>query len=245
MLDIRNNRRDFERERLTTAVLPLGAIEQHGSHLPVGMDIVLAAEIAGRLAEALNAYLLPAMPITSSIEHRKGHGTVYIRATTLAAILSDVAASLQEAGFRRLILVGGHGGNWIVKPTIRQVNREWPAFEVLSVDLSSIATHRLGEILEYPDEDVHAGEMETSVMLYLDESSVGEIRQVNGHAGLHRSFMDQFDVTEMTGDGYWGRPESATKDKGRRVLELMLDCSLAYIRLFEQQKDIIESRQNG
>src|SRR5438309_1400121 len=117
MLTISNTRPDFSSTKTTIAIWPIGAVEQHGAHLPVSTDVLLAEALAERIARPLGAYLLPVLPITCSIEHRLSRGTVYVRAETLAAVVRDVAASLQESGFRRLVLVNAHGGNWILKPT--------------------------------------------------------------------------------------------------------------------------------
>src|SRR4051812_47128875 len=125
MLTIHNTRDEFASRPCTTAVLPVGAVEQHGQHLPVGTDILLAQSVAEQLAQKLDAYLLPPLAITSSIEHRKAKGTVYLRADTLALVVRDIAASLRDSGFTRLVLANCHGGNWILKPTLRQLNRDW------------------------------------------------------------------------------------------------------------------------
>ncbi|MDF2670931.1 MAG: Creatininase, partial [Paenibacillus sp.] len=125
MLSMNNTWRDFEQAQPQIAVLPVGAVEQHGSHLPVGTDNIIAAEYAERLARHLDAYLLPTLAITSSIEHRKALGTVYLRATTLELIVRDISDSLYGSGFKQLLIVNAHGGNYILKPAIRQLNRDY------------------------------------------------------------------------------------------------------------------------
>src|SRR5687767_1310351 len=102
MLTIHHTRDDFARGSPTVAVLPIGAVEQHGSHLPVGTDILLAESFAKALAERLAAYLLPPLAISSSIEHRKSRGTVYLRADTLALAVRDIVTCLRDSGFKRL-----------------------------------------------------------------------------------------------------------------------------------------------
>ena len=86
MLTIHDTRTEFDSRTCTTALLPVGAVEQHGKHLPFGTDIMLAEAVAKPIAEKLDAYLLPAVAISASIEHRKARGTVYLRAQTLAEI---------------------------------------------------------------------------------------------------------------------------------------------------------------
>jgi creatinine amidohydrolase len=96
------------------AVLPLGATEQHGDHLPVGTDHVLAgmvAEDAARACTAVPVLVLPTMPFGLSPHHRLWAGTVTLSAATLVAVLKEVAGSLAATGFTRLLIVNGHGGN--------------------------------------------------------------------------------------------------------------------------------------
>ncbi|WP_158560345.1 creatininase family protein [Paenibacillus contaminans] len=243
MLTIFHTASDFGQKETTTVVLPIGAIEQHGSHLPVGTDTIVAVELAQRIAERLDAYLLPPLAVTSSIEHRLGRGTVYLKPATLAAVLTDTVASLHESGYSRVLLVNFHGGNWIVKPTVRQLNRDYADMEIVLLDLATLANARLGEVIDNPAGDVHAGEMETSIMLYLDESRVGTVRPTDRKTGLSQSFLDYFDMTELTGDGYWGYPEAATKEKGEKLMELLIECAFDYLALLEEQKRIV--RSNG
>src|SRR5690606_23277328 len=127
-------------------------------------------------------YLLPCIGITSSIEHREGSGTVYVKADTLAMIVRDIADSLHHSGYRRLVLINGHGGNWILKPTIRQINRDMAPFEVILIH-TGCAYHRQHEVMENLKNDIHAGEKETSLMLYLCEEHVKQI-----HIPEHREF---------------------------------------------------------
>lgn len=94
------------------AVLPVGALEQHGFHLPLGTDTIIASAIAQRLAHQFPSfYLLPALPFSQSFEHVKFPGAVSLRISTLLSVLGDVASSLEYSGIQKLIIVNGHGGN--------------------------------------------------------------------------------------------------------------------------------------
>ncbi|MDF2726364.1 MAG: putative creatinine amidohydrolase [Paenibacillus sp.] len=243
MLTYLNNKTAFQRQDTTVAVLPIGALEQHGSHLPVGTDTIIACELAARLARRLDAYLLPALPITCSIEHRKTKGTVYIKAATLASLIRDITESLQYSGFRKLYVVHGHDGNWIVKPTIRELNREFADIDVMLITMHE-ARERMLETGDHPvSPDIHAGETETSIMLHLHPDLVGEV-----HAADQRQFppqgdLDYFDMAELTADGYWGSPELATADKGQRWLDLLEEAALQRIRHIDESRERIEKRQ--
>lgn len=235
MLTIFNHRLEFARRACTTAVLPIGAVEQHGGHLPVGTDILLAESFAKPLAEKLDAYLLPALAISSSIEHRKAKGTVYLRADTLALVVRDIATGLRDSGFTRLILANFHGGNWILKPTIRQLNRDFPDFRVVLIT-PDLPTIEMAKIFDHPVGDVHGGEFETSLMLHLHPQHVRTLPEPP--AGEPPSFppqayLDYFDTTELTPHGHWGWPEAATAEKGRRAFDVMIDTAVRGIEDIE------------
>jgi len=243
-----STRKHFLEQECDTAVLPVGAIEQHGSHLPVGTDAIIAEEIAKRLALRLNAYLLPCLCISSSIEHRESKGTVYLRADTLALVIRDIAESLRYSGFRRLIVFTGHGGNWILKPTIRQLNRDYEergmSMETILIP-SNIAAARQGEIVTHVQHDLHAGEKETSIMLHLCPDRVEAVVPQTRHASAPQDYMDYFDVIDITEDGYWGFPEEATADKGRRLLDLIENSAFAYLEAIEQERRRIKAGKSS
>ncbi|MCC2685926.1 MAG: Creatininase [Paenibacillaceae bacterium] len=247
MLTMNNHTREFERLENGIAVWPLGALEQHGSHLPLGTDILIAEQLAKRVAERLDAYLLPVQAITSSIEHREARGTVYIKATTLAAIVRDVAESLHYAGYRKLVIISGHGGNWIVKPTIRQLNRETDGMRIVYFT-STIGARREGETdVEHRQHDLHAGEKETSIMMHLFPDLVADIRapeQTDPHFPP-QDFMDYFDVADLTEDGYWGYPESATPAKGEQLVNILVESILEYLEQVDEQGKQIEERKKS
>ncbi|HUR57525.1 MAG TPA: creatininase family protein [Opitutaceae bacterium] len=234
MLTTHHTREDLRQKPCTLAVLPVGAVEQHGAHLPLATDILLAEAVAQRLAEKLDAYLLPALAITASIEHRKSKGTVYLRAETLAAVVRDIADSLRQSGFRRLVLANFHGGNWILKPTIRELNRAWPDFRVilLSPDLPPAVA---AQIFEHPVGDVHGGEYETSLMLHLHPQEVRALPSGGPRNFPPQPLLDYFDATELAPEGFWGWPESATAEKGRRALEELIVASLRFIQQIEDR----------
>lgn len=242
MLSMYNSKKDFEAANCKIAVLPVGAVEQHGSHLPVGTDTIFAMDYASRIAAALDAYLLPAIPITSSIEHRKGKGTVYIKSDTLALIVRDIAESLDYAEFHKLIIVNFHGGNWILKPTVRRINRDLPNMLVILVD-ANIAAHKHHDIFDHVKHDLHAGEFETSLMLELHPKYVSTIKPQTDPIFVPQSYMDYFDVTDVTDDGYWGYPEKATAEKGKKAMEYMVEGALDYINDVEKIAKQIRAKE--
>ena len=96
-------------------VQPLGAIEQHGPHLPFSTDYVIAGEVAEAVVQErgdeLDLWLLPALAYTKSNEHAWSAGTVWLSATTLLAVLDDIGRSLATLPAKRVVFLNGHGGN--------------------------------------------------------------------------------------------------------------------------------------
>jgi creatinine amidohydrolase len=241
MLTTHHTREDLRGAACTTAVLPVGAIEQHGRHLPLDTDVLLASALASRLAESLSAYLLPPQAFSSSIEHRGAKGTVYLRADTLALVIRDVAASLRDSGFTRLVLANGHGGNWILKPTVRQLNRDWPDFRVILINPDLPAA--LVSEVEHPVGDVHGGELETSLMLHLYPDQVRPVIASGEKSFPPQPFLDYFDITDLTAAGHWGWPEAATAAKGRQLFEAMVGSALDFIAALEAEARRIAERK--
>jgi creatinine amidohydrolase len=210
---------------LTTAVLPFGAIEQHGPHLPIGTDWLIAQEVARRLAEELGALLLPAMPYGCSREHMAFAGTVTLRPSTLAAVLEDVVDSLRAHGIRRVVVVSTHGGNWILKPTLREINYRYPDVKVIWA--SGVVP---GEGAPVP-EDIHAGRRETSAMLHLRPDLVrGELDGLDDPGRVGQEFLDYAGVDALSRAGVWGRPSQASGEAGRAQFEDAARAQAAYVR---------------
>jgi len=163
------------------AVQPIGATEQHGPHLPITTDAVIASALASRAVAALRArvpgapeaWLLPTLSYGKSPEHRGFPGTVTLSSTTMLALCLDVARSVADSGIRTLVFVNAHGGNPELLHLVARDIREQTGVLAVSVHAPSLPLPAdLVERVPRPDLDVHAGFYETSVMLALDPDSV-------------------------------------------------------------------------
>ena len=122
MLDVTNTYRDLERMEVSTALLPVGATEGHGSHLPLNTDSVQSEAVAERVAERLNAFLLPGIAFGNSQVLGDFKGTVSVSPNTLATTVKEIGHCLLDQGFRRIVVLNGHGGNFILKTAVRELN---------------------------------------------------------------------------------------------------------------------------
>lgn len=151
----------------TVAVLPLGATEQHGPHLPLGVDAQLADGIVNAclplLPPELPVLVLPTQAVGFSPEHAAWPGTLSLSTQTLVALWKDIGAGVARAGVRKLLLFNAHGGHAGIMDAVA---RELRAEHGLIVVSSSWFNLPLGALA--PDRfDVHAGETETAMMLAL------------------------------------------------------------------------------
>lgn len=151
----------------TVAVLPLGAVEQHGPHLPCGTDNAIGAGLLSAALARTDATVvaMPAMPYGVSVEHEAFPGSLSLEPRTMLDLLVDLGRSVRAADLRKLVIVSSHGGNNPIMATA--------AMELRRMDLFAVYTSwmRLGLPTGFVDEkereiDIHAGRIETSLMLH-------------------------------------------------------------------------------
>jgi len=150
------------------AVLPIGAIEQHGPHLPLSVDRDLVEAVIARALPALapqqNVLILPTLSITKSDEHSRFPGTLSLDVTTLLAQIADIGASLAAAGLTRLVLFNGHGGNTSALDIAARDLRIEHDMIVATCSWFGFADYSAFDAAEIAH-DIHAGDIETSAML--------------------------------------------------------------------------------
>jgi creatinine amidohydrolase len=217
--------------RGAVVIVPVGSIEQHGPHLPLDVDISVPYHLAVRAAaRCADLPVLVAPPVTFGVAHYKmgEPGTISLRLETFLALLCDLARSLWKNGFRRIILLNGHGGNihpvgaaavklseedvWTIPLTYWQmVPDELAAWR--ETDAGSIG---------------HAGEWETSLQLALrpqltDMShAVGDMWDVRFRPEV-AAFARYPERRRVTATGVIGNATAASADKGARLLAVLDD----------------------
>jgi creatinine amidohydrolase len=155
-----------------TAVIPIGATEQHGDHLPVGTDHLVIAELCSRAAglattEDRPVLVTPVIAYGASHHHLPRAGTLSLRSETALAVLRDVMASMSVTGVRRIVVLNGHGGNEdLIRQAVRDVCLEHPvtasaaSYWTVSPDLATLAADHGISIVPG-----HAGSFEQSLVL--------------------------------------------------------------------------------
>jgi creatinine amidohydrolase len=223
------------------AMLPVGSIEQHSFHLPVGTDFLVAQALGRRVAELIgDCYLLPALPFSCSREHCDFAGTVWVKPATLAAIIEDLVGAIHFHGITKMALVVAHGGNWIIKPTIRELNLDRTGMKVITTSPDS-GTVEQGQFAE-----LHAGGHETSLMLALCPELVKLDRVAPDFAPAEgREFLDYTGVAGVSPTGLWGAPSQGSAEAGERMLEEAAKRAAAYIRKTFADFDRLEEAREG
>jgi len=215
------------------AVIATSATEQHSPSMPLATDHLQALEISRRVAGRLDAYLLPTLPVVSSWGHIRFRGTLTFRAMTVRRILSDVFESLYEGGFRRMLLVNVHGGNWVIKPTIIELNRRYP-------DARLVTT---GDSFAYrgqqPVEQLHASEGEASFIKAFYPHCLREQALIDYSPQCPASAFDLVGIGGVSPRGVWGFPSRSTREQGLARVETCVEEAVVYAsKVFEDLEQL-------
>jgi creatinine amidohydrolase len=210
-----------ERDRgAAVALLPVGSLEQHGPYLPLTTDTVIACTIAREIAAAHPVRLLPPVTISCSHEHARWPGTVSISSATLASVVRDVAASLRAGGTASLVVVNGHGGNYVLGNVVQEAGGGMALFPTVHEWLVAHAAAGLETSL---DSDMHAGELETSILLHAHPRLVRSGYEAADHLADDRRLLLTLGLGAYTESGVVGRPSLASAGKGRALLASLVD----------------------
>lgn len=207
------------------AILPIGATEVHGNHLPLGTDLFLAQALAEKLEQALGTdrcVILPTLPYGQVWSLRATPGTVDIPDPVLVPFLVEIAMSMYRAGVRKFVFLNAHVGNYpAIKAAMRQVwarcDMKVYAFNYPGAEqvIQKVCTTRRPHGAYF-----HACEIETSYMLYLCPDKVDMTRAICQYP----DFPADFDVTPVPWTDFMetavlGDATAATAEKGKAILE--------------------------
>jgi creatinine amidohydrolase len=233
----------MDKERVV--ILPVGATEDHGPHLPLDTDNFILNRVVEAVAESIpqEVLLLPIIPYGFNEHHKDFPGVIYIQPETLMHFVEDVVRSLAHHGFRRILLLNGHGSN---HPVLDLAARKSViATECLCVSASywfligsTIAAHRSSKMGGI----AHACELETSLYLYFDPDSVQLDKAKNSI--VHDDSKKYFSLdlngggramamqwwSAQTDDGTMGDPTVANAEKGKLFFEAAVKATIELVR---------------
>lgn len=233
----------LDREK-ALVLLPFGATEQHGPHLPVGTDSLIVEEVLRQVAprlEDLEALVLPTMWCTKSNEHITYTGSLYLQAETLMTMIHDITATIRSSGFKRLVLMNWHGGNSDLLAAIARDVHQRHDLLVFIIDIVRSFLNPLRDIDKLvKDYDIHAGQYETGILQaaypglvkpgpYDHIGSDLERQKLAESFKGYKHLMPEggavyvaWETRDLTPDGVVGNPSKASPEQGLRDLEFMV-----------------------
>lgn len=231
MLNYTNTIEEIVKSGVKTAIIPMGSVEQHSTHLPIGTDCIIAEAAARRIGENMGAFVLPVIPIGTCYEHKcEGRfSAVWMRPTTLYSVIEDVVLSLKSQGFNRVVLLLGHGGLFIAAPAVRALNANNSDLTVVLYELFLSADKY--DFMECGN-DLHAGEAETSLILYLHEEYVKKDKMAENDfiPDVPRSFLNYASLLKLSKTGVWGKPSLATAKKGEMLFNAEVNTCTEFLK---------------
>jgi creatinine amidohydrolase len=224
---------DERAHNATVAVLPIGSFEQHGPYLPLITDTVIACIIAQAVSEAYPVLRLPPVTISCSHEHKAWPGTVSISSSTLHAVITDIQQSLRLSGVSKLILINGHGGNYVLRNIVQEATVEGPVMALFPASADWTHAREAAEMTTTDHEDMHAGELETSVLMHACPELVHDGYQNSDHAADDRPALLTLGMEGYTTSGIIGRPSLASASKGKVAVANLVESFAHCLRSLE------------
>jgi creatinine amidohydrolase len=207
----------------TVAVLPIGSFEQHGPYLPLMTDTAIACIIANEIADAYPVQTLPPVTISCSHEHKAWPGTVSISSRTLYAIVADIQQSLRQSGIGKLVLVNGHGGNYVLKNIVQEATVGGPRMALFPTSADWAQARTAAGMATSDHEDMHAGELETSILLHGCPELVRDGYETADHLADERADLLTVGIETYTTSGIIGRPSLASASKGQSAVTSLVE----------------------
>lgn len=209
-------------------IIPTGSTEQHGPHLPVGTDAIISTYMGEKIAEELisrgtPALVAPTAAVANSMHHMSFAGSMSLEPKTYIDMLTEYCRAIASHGFRKIVILNGHGGNTAPNSVAQiYINRElgFPVYSTMyfsGIDQSAF--------IETQPRMIHACEAETAFMLAIDETLVDPIyKETSGYyggatEGETKGFISTFHRMETTTpNGVMGNSYMATKEKGEKMI---------------------------
>lgn len=214
-------------EQSKIAILPIGAVEAHGPHLPLGTDNILAERLSEELASRVNGLILPTLPYGQVWSLRNFPGSITVSNESLISLIVDIGKSLFKQGFTTFAMVNGHLGNGVaIKEAARVLYETCPEMRVFYFFYPGMnkAVEEIRETVSSHGTYFHACEIETSYMLYLSpehvdmKEAITDIPDIPMYADVTPTPWEDFTETAVLGDA-----KLATKEKGKYVIDIALE----------------------
>lgn len=218
-------------------VLPVGATEQHGAHLPTGTDTLLAAHVAETAAEQTGDIVLPPLAYGCSLGHTDHWpGTLSLHPTTMTAAIVELGRWVNTSGFSKLVIVNGHATNGPpCQSAILQLRHELPDLRARFVSIFDL-TPAIAERYTEDAPDFHANEAETSMLLHLAKAQVRLERAVDEPDRTVDRVLS-YPMPAVTRSGVVGTPSAASAERGAELVEQLIDALAELLTRARAERD--------
>jgi creatinine amidohydrolase len=215
--------RDFKKglKKTKTLIIPYGTCEAHGNHLPLGTDTLIITSALNHESSTLNAFIAPPVHYGVCTSTGTHPGTIGITPRTLRLITKDLVEDAYKKGFRNFLLISGHGGGAHVsamKEAATALVESLPGVKMAAFSIYGVMGKELAELAE-TENDSHAGELETSAVLYLAPRLV-KGRSKKEYPDFPQPFIVKDKIKYWSG-AVWGDPSKASAQKGKALIEAM------------------------
>ena len=242
----------------TVIVLPVGAIEQHGPHLPCSVDSVISSGVMGRALSELPAWVpafgLPPITYGKSDEHLHFPGTITLTGPTLLAMVTEIGESVYRSGFRKLLLANGHGGQpQVLEMAARELRVRHGDYVIVPFHVSRVANSS-GKYISDKEKSqaMHAGHSETALMMALTPESVHMERAVANYPPVFPSKTLSADgrpacawtARDFGTSGVIGDPLGATPEQGEDILRTLAASWVHAITDLYQMKWVVRDAES-
>ena len=230
---------DLDKEN-TLVMLPIGSFEQHGLHLPLITDTIHADTMAQKIHQLAGPdfplLILPTLPYGQSVEHTGFAGTLTLTPQTLLMVLADLCGSLADQGFKKIIVLNGHGGNSGLLSAYSAQLWNTHKSHMFIIDISQMLFDPESPVqLDSPGgQDYHGGELETSLILAAEPALVqmdkarNEVPTKYGgnhYLTLNGPFFMGWSSRDISSIGIAGMATAGTAEKGKQMFDFMAEKS--------------------
>ncbi len=232
-------------------IIPIGAIEEHGPHLPLGTDSIETFEVGYRAANEVKVVVAPPIWYGNSRSFMDFPGTVTIQPETLKAFVKDVALSLIQHGFDKIVILDGHGGNYGILDLLAEeihLEKDVLACHILAWDMATLPKPDT-----IPYYDGHGGYNETSIMMYLCPDDVDKSKFIDskpevelskfgaGFPGIGSYYSKgaakiALSLGEWVEHGHHGDPSYADRERGRDLIGVKTDALVDFLLALKNNK---------
>lgn len=227
----------------SVALIPLGSTEQHGPHLPLATDFMIAEGLARTAAERTETLCTPTIPIGVSPHHRQFHGTLWVDPPAFRSFVENLSRNLTYHGVERIVYINAHGGNVEhLREVGRRLRESETAFAVEWMWDRAI-TDLIEEVFEHPGP--HGGPKETAMIQHLAPELVrddqleaardGGVVEHDSEGRFVHGGLVSYDAIETSSNGVYGDQTDATAEVGERLFEAAFEHLEQLLTWLEEQ----------